>query len=159
LDRVTRATLVLTIAENADNWGRNNGRTVDVHQLLTGFMEGNGKSAGLPDSEMTRGSGSGVTWDCAADANIANQKPDCSTRWRGGDFSPATAAPVVHFNGLTGDVAWDVTADVQAGATGWLIKKTNEALSGQVTYYSKEGAEVAGESGSTPRLIVELESE
>jgi hypothetical protein len=157
LDRVTRATLVLTIAENADNWGRSNNRTVDAHPLLTDFIEGNGKAAGLPNSETARGSGSGVTWDCAVDANVANQKPDCSARWNGGDFGPATAAPVVHFNGLTGDVAWDVTADIQAGATGWLIKKTNEALSGQVSYYSKEGAEEAGNSALTPRLVVELD--
>lgn len=102
------------------------GPTLDAHPLLTGFTEGNGKAAGLPKAEMVRGSGPGVTWDCAVDANIANRKPDCSARWRGGDFGTATAAPVVHFNGLTGDVVWDVTADVQAGTTGWLIKKTHK---------------------------------
>ncbi|HEY7647610.1 MAG TPA: DNRLRE domain-containing protein, partial [Methylomirabilota bacterium] len=157
LNRITRATLVLTIAENADNWGRNNDRTVDAHRLLTSFIEGNGQAAGLSNSETARGSGSGVTWHCAADANVANQIPDCSARWNGGSFSPATAAAYTHVNGLRGDVTWDVTADVQAGATRWLIKKTNEALSGQVSYYSREGAGEAGNPELAPRLIVEVD--
>jgi hypothetical protein len=50
-----------------------------------------------------------------------------------------------------------VTADVQAGATGWLIKKTNEGLSGQVSYYSKEGAEEARNLALAPRLELEWE--
>jgi hypothetical protein len=47
-------------------------------------------------------------------------------------------------------VQWDVTADVVAGATGWVIKKTNEGQSGQVAYSSKEGT-------APPQLILTLE--
>ena len=148
--RVTSATLIMTIVENADNWGPDNNRTVAAHPLLVDFTEGNGKNAGVPGAEATRGNGSGVTWACATDSQIANQRPDCSARWDGGTFGPATALPVVHTNGQSGEVQWDVTADVVAGATGWVIKKTNEGQSGQVAYSSKEGT-------APPQLILTLE--
>lgn len=150
LAQVTSATLILTIVENADNWGRNNDRTVEAHPLLVDFTEGNGQSAGVPGATATRGNGPGVTWACATDSEIANQRVDCTPRWNGGTFGPATALPVVHVNGQRGEVQWDVTADVVAGATGWVIKKTNEGQSGQVAYASKEGT-------APPRLILTLE--
>ena len=134
---LTAATLVLTIAENADNWGPNNDRTVDAHPLALDFAEGNGQNAGVPGSQSTRGSGPGVTWSCAIDAEIANQATDCDPRWDGGTFGPATAPSVLHVNGLTGEVRWDVTDDVLAGASAWLIKKTAERQAGQVSYFSK----------------------
>ena len=137
---LTAATLVLTIAENADNWGPNNDRTVDAHPLAVDFAEGNGQNAGVPGAQSTRGSGPGVTWNCAIDAEIANQATDCDPRWNGGTFGPATAASVPHVNGLSGEVSWDVTDDVLAGATAWLIKKTAERQAGQVSYFSKEGS-------------------
>ena len=113
---LTTATLVLTIAENANNWGTSNDRTVDAHPLTGDFAEGNGQNAGVPGSQSTRGTGPGVTWRCAVDAEIANQATDCDPTWNGGTFGPATAAPVVHVNGLSGAVSWDVTLDVEAGA-------------------------------------------
>jgi hypothetical protein len=148
---VTTATLILTISENADNWGQSNDRTVDAHPLTADFAEGNGQNAGVPGSQSTRGSGPGVTWNCAEDAEIANQQTDCDPEWDGGAFGPATAGPVLHFNGLTGEVSWDVTADVEAGASAWLIKKTSERQAGQVTYHSKEG----GDPTLAARLILE----
>ncbi len=75
--------------------------------------------------------------------------------WNGGTFGDATGAPVAHFNGLTGDVEWDVTADVLDGKTAWLIKKVKEGSNGDVRYYSKEGAEAAGNEDLAPRLILE----
>jgi hypothetical protein len=85
---LTTATLVLTIAENADNWGKNMDRTVDAHPLTVDFAEGNGQNAGVPGSQSTRGSGPGVTWRCAVDADIANQATDCDPTWNGGTFGP-----------------------------------------------------------------------
>jgi hypothetical protein len=152
---LTTATLVLTIAENADNWGREGDRTVDAHPLTTDFAEGDGQNAGVPGSESTRGSGAGVTWHCAEDAEIANQATDCDPRWDGGSFGMANAPSVLHVNGLSGEVSWDVTEDVAAGATAWLIKKTAEGQAGQVFYYSKEGAEAAGDPDLAPRLVLE----
>jgi hypothetical protein len=152
---ITSATLVLTIAENADNWGPNMDRTVDAHPLTVDFAEGNGQNAGVPGSQSTRGSGPGVTWNCATDAEIANQATDCNPRWNGGSFGPATAPSVLHVNGLTGEVSWDVTDDVLAGASAWLIKKTSERQPGRVSYHSKEGAAAAGDPDLAPRLILE----
>ena len=74
---VTTATMVLTISENANNWGQSNDRTVDAHPLLVDFAEGNGQNAGVPGAQSTRGNGPGVTWNCAEDAEIANQQTDC----------------------------------------------------------------------------------
>jgi YVTN family beta-propeller protein len=148
--RVISATLILTIIENADNWGQDNNRTVEAHPLLGDFSEGNGKNTEVPGAEATRGGGPGVTWACATDNEIANHKADCNPMWNGGTFGMATALPVVHVNDQLGEVHWDVTADVVAGATGWVIKKTNEGQSGQVTYSSKEGTE-------PPLLLLTLE--
>jgi hypothetical protein len=150
LTRVTRATLILTIVENGGNWGAQGIRTVAAHPLLLDFPEGNGKTAGVPSSDATRGTGLGVTWACATDTEIANQRADCDPRWTGGTFGPATALPVVHVNGQLGEVQWDVTADVIAGVTGWVVKKTNEEQPGRVAYSSKEGT-------APPRLLLTLE--
>jgi hypothetical protein len=154
-DGLGSATLVLTIGENADNWGPNNDRTVSAHPLTESFAEGNGLDVGVPASASTRGSGAGVTWKCAVDAQIANQKQDCDPAWDGGSFGAATADPVIHQNGQLGVVSWDVTDDVLAGATGWVIKKTNESQTGQVMYISREGATTQGDASLAPRLILE----
>jgi hypothetical protein len=130
--------------------GPNHDRTVDAHPLAVDFAEGNGQNAGVPGSQSTRGSGPGVTWNCTEDAEIANQQTDCDPTWDGGDFGPATAAPVLHVNGLSGEVSWDVTDDVLAGASAWLIKKTSESQPGRVSYFSREG-----HPDLAPRLILE----
>ena len=152
---VTTATLILTISENADNWGQSSDRTVDAHPLAVDFAEGDGQNAGVPPAQSTRGSGPGVTWNCATDAEIANQQTNCNPTWNGGTFGPPTAAPVLHFNGLSGEVSWDVTDDVLAGASAWLIKKTSESQPGRVSYHSREGADDAGDPDLAPRLILE----
>jgi hypothetical protein len=141
---------MLTIVDNANNWGPHNDRTVTAHPLWGDFIEGNGQNTEVPGAEDTRGSVMGVTWACAADGEIANHQPNCTPVWNGGTFGLATALPTVHVNGLLGEVTWDVTADVVAGATGWVIKKTREGQRGQVLYSSKEGL-------APPRLILVLE--
>jgi hypothetical protein len=152
---VASAKLVLTI--NPDNppgnWG-SNGRTVDAHRLLESWTEGNGKAFGLPNSEQTRGSGSGVTWVCAIDIAIENQQADCDLKWNGGNFEAMVTDSVLHVNGMSGEVVWNVTADVQAGFDSWLIKKTQG--NGNVRYYSKDHPNVAGNPGLAPRLILEF---
>lgn len=104
----------------------------------------------------------GVTWNCATDENIRNFfKRDCpnSERWNGGAFAQATAEGVPHPQGTTGEVEWNVTADVLAGAVhGWLIKQENEKKFGQVKYWSKEGAQARGDPTLGPRLILELDT-
>jgi hypothetical protein len=150
---ITSATLILSIAENGNNWGAT-GRTVDAHPLLTTFAEGNGKNAGVPASESTRGEGAGVTWNCATDTAIENQATDCDPQWNGGTYGAATAPGALHTNDLTGTVTWDVTEDILNGSTGWLIKKTLENQNGKVEYYSREGAAAAGNLQLAPRVVL-----
>lgn len=148
------ATLVLNIAENSNNWG--SGRAVDAHRLLADWTEGNGRNdVMVGGGPGFRGTGEGVTWKCAKDTNINNQNDDCTAPWNGGTFAAATAASNLHTNNQTGDVTWDVTADLQAGANyGWLIKKQAERQNGQVRYYSREGAALAGNASLAPRLVL-----
>ena len=149
------ATLVLTIAENSNNWGAS-GRLVDAHRLLVDWTEGNGRNDVMVNGVSAfRGSGEGVTWDCGKDTNIFNQSANCSPLWNGGSFAAATAPGVLHTNGLLGQVSWNVTADVLAGANfGWTIKKQDESKNGQVRYYSREGAALAGNASLAPRLVL-----
>ena len=148
------ATLRLNIAGNASLWGLN-GRPVNAHRLLIDWTEGNGINDLIGFLLGFRGTGEGVTWDCAKDTNIANFTSNCSSGWNGGTFAAATSPSSIHTSGQTGSVSWNVTADVQAGATyGWLIKKENESQTGEVRYYSREGAILAGNTSLAPRLVL-----
>lgn len=153
VEAVSSARLVLTIADLTDNWG-SSGRFVSAHPLLSDWSEGNGWTVGGND----RGSGPGVTWACATDEEIANQRPDCPDgEWNGGEFGSATGPAVLHTNGMTGEVEFDVTADVLAGHTsGWLIAKDIEGQNGKVYYYSREGASLAEDPDLGPRLILDF---
>lgn len=150
---VTSAHLVLTVKGHLGNWGAT-GRTVDAAPLLVDFDEGNGKRFRAPAGQSTRGTGAGVTWKCASDANIANGLTDCAPTWDGGSFGLVSDS-VTHKNSTTGEVSFDVTADVVAGRTAWLLKKTDERLFGHVEYYSREGAAAAGNPNLAPRLVID----
>lgn len=150
---ISSAKLILTIASNGNNWG-SMGRTIDAHPLLGTFTEGNGKDAGLPGAQSTRGTGSGTTWNCADDTAIQDTNVDCGSQWDGGTFGIPTASSATIVNTQTGEMEWDVTQDVLNGALGWLVKKTNEAQNGAVEYYSKEGATDAGNMVFAPRLVL-----
>ena len=149
------ATLTLDIAENSNNWGTT-GRPVDAHRLTVDWTEGNGRNDVMVGGGPSfRGTGEGVTWECAKDSDISNHNDDCLAQWNGGTFAAATAPSHNHTNGLTGPVSWNVTADVLAGANfGWLIKKQAEGQNGQVRYYSREGAALAGNPNLAPRLVL-----
>jgi hypothetical protein len=137
------ATLELTIDSPASNWGAT-GRDIAVHRL---------KQA---SAELS------ATWNCAIDANVQNSQADCSgaTAWNMDSTdpavqpwqSPATATALIT-TGLTGVVAFDVTADVAAiaGGTwaghGFLVKKVEETLSGAVAFASRERT-------PAPRLVL-----
>jgi len=150
---VTKATLVLTIAQRPVGWSRGRvDRDVTPHRLLRPWTEGNGWNL----NGRRRGSGSGVTWVCPTDTDISDRNADCSNRWYGGTFAAATTEGVPHDRNMPVEVSWDVTADVQAGAqNGWLIKKDREITPGTVEYYSREGAAAAGNPSLGPRLIIE----
>ncbi len=100
------AKLVLTI-----NGSAGSNCLVDVHRLTQSFTEGNGSNWNQQPPIV--GSGAGVTWNCATDTDISNNRADGSL-WDGGwsAAAPATASAVQHTIGMTGEVTWDVTTDV-----------------------------------------------
>lgn len=137
------ARLELAITLNADNWGTS-GRTIDLHRMTQAWTE------------------LGATWNCAIDANPANQSADCSgaTAWTMGSAGPnpwvaTPTATATITNGQTGVVTLDVTPDVTAmlaggsgGAVqGWILKKTEEGQAGHVEFGSRE-------SSSPPRMVI-----
>ena len=134
------ATLKLFITENSNSWG-NSGRTIELRLLRTDWTEGNGGYT----LDRFRGTGSGVTWNCPTDTNIANDRRDCNTRWSGGSFVSAVSANKLITNGLTGWIEFDVTNDVNgflAGSNnfGWIIKRAQEDRHGHVFFASGEAA-------------------
>ena len=152
---VARAMLVLNVEarEDSANWGPS-GAAVEAHALPATWIEGNGKSLGLPPSERSRGNGSGATWNCPVDDDVANPRPQCSVRWRGGSAAPHVSDSVPHVNQLVGEIRWDVTADVVAGASSWLLER--RGARGTVRYTSREGATALGDPSLAPRLILEM---
>jgi hypothetical protein len=129
------ARLEVFIQDNGGNWTPSGG-TVDVHRVDTDWTE------------------AGATWNCPADAELANFQANCPSPWNGGSFAAAPTASALHANGTIGWVQWNVTADVAALLSGtphlgWLIKKTNEGQSGLADYSSREGA-----AGQRPRLVL-----
>ena len=158
---VSKATLVLTIdpSDQAAGWG--NGDTVNVKPVTVAWQEGNGKSYGLSSSQQTAGSGAGTTWFSPTDDNISNNSSNSVTQWSGGaTYATAGAAPTLTVqNHQTGELRFNVTADVRAGAVqGWLLRKDAENKGSKVTFYSKEGAAAAGNPALAPRLILEFGS-
>lgn len=122
--------------------------------LLENWVEGNGKNYQLDAPDAFRGTGSGVTWNCAVDTNIENNQTDCDVRWRGGNYEPTATDTVTQQDGQVGQVTFVVTADVQDLLDGafisWLIHR--DASEGNVRYYSKEGAV---DPGLAPRLVLQ----
>jgi hypothetical protein len=163
---VTHATLVLTVAKQARNWG-SGGRDVSVHRLSELFTEGNGSNSAPKTADRIRGSGPGVTWNCATDEEVGNQRTDCTANWHGGlTVAVAATDSVSHTNKLKneGTVEWDVTEDVLAaiqegqGEVAWLVKKEREGSPGSVTYYSKEGSlSIVGDLSVAPRLVLSFD--
>ena len=150
LTGLTNASLVFTIDETnpAGNWS-NSGRNVAAHRVITDWEEGNGKHRGLPSAEATRGTGNGVTWNCTVDTEIEDSNKDCVTEWFGGAAVLTPTDEVLHTNNMTGEVTFDVTADVLTGGTSWMLKKADESKNGNVRYFSKENE---GEGG--PKLML-----
>ncbi len=133
------ARLEFYLQSNANNWSTE-GRTVDAHRLTANWTE------------------AGATWNCGVDSIPSNSSPNCATQWAGGQFAEEPSDTVLHTNGLTGWIQFDVTADVLAFLSGtqnfgWIVKKTEEGQNGQVEYTSRQGA-----ADHSPRLVLVVES-
>ncbi|HEY8515734.1 MAG TPA: hypothetical protein VIS07_09495 [Candidatus Binatia bacterium] len=171
---VTSAQLVLTISNNGfdvppfsppSGWPAGGG-PVYAARLNDGFedwAEGNGNNYPVPNNP--KGTGWGVTWNCSTDTNIANQKPDCFgvARWKTGGKKVQGPArgPAVVTNDLPDgtQIVIDVTEDVKAGLgpndeqfMTWFIYKPGP---GSVAFYSREGAEAAGNPALAPALVIQ----
>ncbi len=151
------AKLRFTITDNGNNWG-SSGRTIEVHKLTKDWIEGNGFIDG--NSPSNKGTGSGLTWNCATDTNIANSNDDCSgsTAWNMDNssswpFIGSATATILITNNQSGTVDFDVTSDIQSFISnsstnyGWIVKKTDEGANGRVQFGSRQ-------SSSTPQLII-----
>ena len=100
----------------------------------------------------------GATWNCADDANTANHRPNCPSKWSMGAQPPNPwAAPATSSIAIaaaqTGSAVFDVTNDVRdflSGAApnyGWMLKGSTPG----------EFAEFASRETSTPpRLILSV---
>ena len=133
-----------------------NGALVGVHRLLAPWEEGNQVSSGVPREEKQRGAGPGVTWLCAVDADISNRDRECADPWEGGAFEATRSDLVRHLNGMTGEVAFDVTADVQHGADSWLLQKRGGG-EGRLRYYATEHPDISLDPTLAPRLVIALQ--
>jgi hypothetical protein len=144
-----------------------NGQVLDVHRMTKNWVEGNGRlvypneydpvDVTIEEWETyiaTRGTGSGVTWNCAIDSNISNTQKDCTgeTAWNMNSPShwpfistPTDSLTILNdpnvVNGYTIDYSLDmtgvpqgvnVTEDVEYFMEhpeenfGWIIKKRDE---------------------------------
>lgn len=153
--QVDSAILRLYVTYNGGNWGKNNDRMIEVHQLLSDWAEGNGANfvpKNLDEDDepaKNRGTGYGVTWACNTDSNISNKKSDCNTKWNGGNFNGGVVSDSKVISRTTfGWIEFDVTRDVNSILSGdssnfgWLIKKSNENNSGRIAFTSSENANV-----------------
>jgi len=148
------ATLQLTIVSNNNKFVSGGGK-IDVDRMEQAWTEGNGSV----NYNNNRGTGSGVTWDCATDSNIANDSTNCSgsTVWDMIDpgswpFDGTPTATGTISNNQSGIVSYNVTSDVQSFLNGtanygWIVKKDNEDQDGDVQFGSKE-------SSFSPKLII-----
>jgi len=152
---LARARLELSIAFNDVNWPET-GSIVEVYPLSGAFTEGNGRTFKVPVGQTTvRGNGPGVTYNCATDAEIANEATDCSPQWNAASAVAGPATAGVAFDATrSGAVSWDVTPDVSVGTSGWLVKKQVEFDDGRVEFHSREGAAAAGDAALAPRLLL-----
>ena len=151
---LTKATLVLVIAETGVLLSRK-GQAVDAYRLSSPFTEGNGKRIGVGRSDRKSGHGPGVTWNCASDGDVANLLQDCVNDWRGASSGAPVAASVIHTKNSTSEMSWDVTADVRAGAIGWVLRKSQGWKWGSISYYSREAARDLGNIPLAPKLVIE----
>lgn len=172
--KVLSAKLILTVSNNgfdvppyspSSNWPLGGGETY-VARLDDGFedwAEGNGNN--YPTPKNPKGTGSGVTWNCSTDTNIANEKPDCTgiDRWKTGGkkYQGPLRGPAIQTNDMLDGtkIVFDVTADVQAGLGPQDTKFMSFFIQvkglGSVAYYSKEGAAAAGNLSYVPMLVVD----
>jgi Glucodextranase, domain B len=136
--RLVSASLELFV-QSASGWGAA-GHPIEAHPLTAAWTE------------------AGATWNCAVDANPANNKQDCAAPWAGGTFADDASDTILQTKDTGVWLIFDVTADVAAFLAGtpnqgWLIEKSDGDQSGKAEYTSREGA-----AAERPRLVLLVET-
>ena len=131
--------------------------TISAFPITVEWAEGNGRHFGLRRHREESGSGAGVTWFSPIDEDISNRRPDSATQWNGGATGATTSSPFEMTNHYEGTVEFDVTQDLLngQGQYGWLIRKDDENRGSKVSFYSREGAALAGDETLAPTLILD----
>lgn len=139
------------------------GDKVFAYRLKPGIIwtEGNGNNFPIPDNP--HGAGPGTTWNCATDADVANQSANCkgADAWKRGGEN-VQEEPAVGFALITNAMAdgtivdIDVTDALKEGLgldtiISFFVRR--DQGTGQVSFYSQEGAAKVGQP-YTPRLII-----
>ena len=149
--------MVLSIAKVSN---ASQGISVGAYRTVAEWTEGNARFERWKKIRPVKGTGSGVTWQCALDSDIANATEDCENPWFGGLAEGAVPTDItLHTKGMTHAV-WDVTVDVKAALTSglhdvsWIIDKTSTRHGGAL-YFSREGAALLYAPQLAPTLILE----
>lgn len=160
--------LALDIANNCNNWGQGDDRTVSVLPLFERFTEGNGMQTGLPGAAALRGTGPGATWYTSEDLDVSNGTAESMREpWDGGSRRIGTPeVQALHVNEMIGTVEWDVTTPVRNGISAFLVKVTDEdgpgvppalgedpGFGGTVEYWSIQAGPAPDGSDRAPRLV------
>ncbi|TSC77381.1 MAG: endonuclease/exonuclease/phosphatase family protein [Parcubacteria group bacterium Gr01-1014_29] len=150
-DTINKVTLRMYVSSVA-NIGT--GKYVGVYRILEDWTEGNGDF----DASIA-GTGTGVTWICAIDLDLADGRTNCGNPWNGGKY---VSAPTDVFLQISAPTAtWNVTSDIlnalQSGDTevSWLITKTPETQDGSARYHTRDGAIYYNNMDFMPQLIIE----
>ena len=148
---VGRARLVLTPAE-PDDLGRPHRPLLAAYPIGDAFEEGNGDAA-----TDDPGAGPGASWNCAVDAEIADEIDDCLVDWtRRRRFGRLRGErPALSFQEGAGPVVFDVGDHVLAGFSSWIIEPFDRRpWHKSFGYVSREGADELGDLGLAPTLVL-----
>jgi hypothetical protein len=147
---LTSVILRLGIAE------RRSPKRLELVPILDGFVEGKG------------GVGTGATWNCAEDADLSDDDEDCLQHWPRSLFARGDARRPDHRDRKMKLVGWDVTEDVRAGVSAWLIRTPSRAGKAwrpqrhrggikvrEGAFHAREGAAALREPFRAPMLLLE----
>ncbi len=161
-ERVVSAQLVLTPYQ-----GRMRGQRrflrhpmLEVRPLTDMFEEGNGQGG---KKKRVRGKGAGVTWACAVDSNIRNNKADCDHEWAGGQANlPAGIATIpLVFDSVTQQYQSDVLSlarrVVEDGQANLVLLMMPTTAQGVWLYGKESGGNFGAASSRVPHLHLEWE--
>tara|TARA_B100000678_G_scaffold285545_1_gene288819 strand:- start:761 stop:2386 length:1626 start_codon:yes stop_codon:yes gene_type:complete len=147
---LSQATLVLTVDPSNQVTGWGNGENVLVRPIVSDWVEGNGINFDTKKKDQVPGDGGGATWSVPQSGG---------SNWDGAFLQTvnSTSFSVVVTNHYSGTLEFDVTQDIVNGngnVNGWLLLKERENKGSKISFYSKEGALLAGDENLAPKLVL-----